>query len=96
MLLFWPIFILIELVKNHSIRSYQKFSKIIKAVLRCINIFYLATPQYFNFRHKDVEFVIPGSKRMSTSTTCLYQGTYNGPSSNSRRNSQARINVSSN
>ena len=48
---------------------------------------------FFIFRHKDVEFVIPGSKRMSSSTTCLYQGTYNAPGS-SRRNSQAPINVS--
>ena len=47
----------------------------------------------FIFRHKDVEFVIPGSKRMSSSTTCLYQGTYNAPGS-SRRNSQLPINVS--
>ena len=31
---------------------------------------------------------------MSTSTTCLYQGTYNAPASSSRRSSQARINVS--
>ena len=35
---------------------------------------------FFISRHKDVEFVIPGSKRMSSSTTCLYQGTYNAPS----------------
>ena len=47
----------------------------------------------FIFRHKDVEFVIPGSKRMSSSTTCLYQGTYNAPGS-SRRNSQLPLNVS--
>ena len=56
-------------------------------------LFELRITTLFIFRHKDVEFVIPGSKRMSSSTTCLYQGTYNAPGS-SRRNSQVPINVS--
>ena len=56
-------------------------------------IFKVRLSTLFIFRHKDVEFVIPGSKRMSSSTTCLYQGTYNAPGS-SRRNSQVPINVS--
>ena len=69
----------------------NEYTKLLAVIL--LLFFKVLPPFFFISRHKDVEFVIPGSKRMSSSTTCLYQGTYNAPGS-SRRNSQLPINVS--